>query len=267
MNAKDRFSLKRLRLVAGLYSSAVGRRLVVYASISAIAGAMFLIYAFADTGVMAILMLMPVLYLAQCLAPLALAPGKGLVMRVALPATPCEKSLVPLLYAFVAVPLAIFAPFCICVALGGHYAAQASLDLVLFLHLVATYFCANPAYCLLAPAVLTGVCLFGIVTFGRRTTANTLLAVFVAWLVLVGIDAIGFGLMLHGLYERGVIGHSVYSVDSNAQIYRDLAETIVSWPDLIGGHSVFALCENVALAAVLAALVWAVYRSIKNRQI
>ena len=83
----------------------------------------------------------------------------------------------------------------------------------------------------------------------------------------MGIDAIGFGLMLHGLYERGVIGHSVYSVDSNAQIYRDLAETIVSWPDLIGGHSVFTLCENVALAAVLAALVWAVYRSIKNRQI
>lgn len=267
MNAKDRFSLKRLRLVAGLYSSAGGRRLAVCASISAMAGALFLIYAFVDTGVMAIMMLIPVLYLAQCLAPLALAPGKGAVMRVALPATAGEKSLVPMLYAFVAVPLAIFAPFGICVALGGHYAAQASPDLVLFLHLVATYFCANPAYCLLAPAVLTGVCLLGSVAFSRRTTANTFLAVFIAWLVLVGIDVIGFGLILHGLYERGVIGHSIYSVDSDAQIYRDLTEIIVSWPDLIGGHSVFAICENVVLAAVLAGLVWAVYRRIKNRQI
>ena len=78
----------------------------------------------------------------------------------------------------------------------------------------------------------TAVCLLGVCAFRRRRVIRSLLLVFGTY-ILIGIANLIHGLViLKGLSERGIIGKTVYSVDSNEQLLNDLTEVTRANGDL-----------------------------------
>lgn len=73
--------------------------------------------------------------------------------------------------------------------------------------------------------------------------------------------------ILEGLYEKGTIGKSVYSVENDMQLLDDLTEVITMNRDLFGSYSLYGICELSVLAIAIAILLPAIYHKIKNRQI
>lgn len=267
MTVTDKFSIRRLWLVARLHASAVWRQLAAYATISFVAGVLFMVQSTSGHGISTLVIMGPLFYIALVFGPLVFTSGKGLLMQTALPATGWEKTAFHFIYVFFVMPAALLLPFAMCMAIGISMAGAGATDLRLFIDILTTYAHVNPAYCVLAPAVPMAVCLLGVTAFRHRRVAYSLLAVLGTILCLLVLDAVGLGITVQGLYEMKVIGHSVYSVNSNAQLFSDLAHTIAAYPGLIGGRSTFGMCENTALAAIFAGLLWAIYRTIKNRQI
>lgn len=267
MNVNDKFSIRRLWLVTRLHASAVWRQLADYAVISFVAGVLFMVQSTTGQGIFTLVIMGLLFYIALALGPLVFASGKGLLIQTALPATGLEKAAFYFIYVFLVMPAALLLPFALCMAVGISMAGAEATDLLLFVDVLATYAHVNPAYCVLAPAVPMAVGLLGVTAFRHRRAAYSLLTVLGAILCLMVLNAVGLGIALQGLYDMKVIGHSVYSVNSNAQLLTDLAHTMAAYPRLIGGRSAFGMCENIALAVIFAGLLLTIYRTIKNRQI
>ena len=267
MNVNDKFSIRRLWLVTRLHASSVWRQLADYAVISFVAGVLFMVQSTSGHGIFTLVIMGLLFYIALAFGPLVFASRKGLLMQTALPATGWEKTAFYFIYVFLVMPAALLLPFALCMDVGISMAGGDATDLLLFVDILTTYAHVNPVYCVLAPAVPMAVCLLGATAFRQRRAAYSFLVVLGAILCLLVLSAVGLGITLEGLYEMKVIGHSVYSVNSNAQLFADLAHTIATYPGLIGGRSTFGMCENTALAVIFAGLLWAIYRTIKNRQI
>ena len=267
MNVNDKFSIRRLWLVTRLHASSVWRQLADYAVISFVAGVLFMVQSTSGHSISLLVIMMPLFYIALAFGPLVFASRKGLLMQTALPATGWEKTAFYFIYVFLVMPAALLLPFALCMAVGISMAGGDATDLLLFVDILTTYAHVNPAYCVLAPAVPMVVCLLGVNAFRHRRGTYSFLASLGTVFCLQVLNAVDFGFVLQGLYEMKVIGHSIYSVEDNAELFTDMAHAIAAYPGLIGGRSIFGMCENIALAAIFAGLLWAVYRTIKNRQI
>ena len=73
--------------------------------------------------------------------------------------------------------------------------------------------------------------------------------------------------ILRGLSEKGIIGKTIYSVDSDEQLLNDLTSVTTANGDLFGSFSDFGICELSVLILATAILIPAICRRIKNRQI
>lgn len=259
--------MRRLWLVTRLHASTVWRLLADYAVISFVAGVLFMVQSASGHGISTLLIMAPLFYVALAFGPLVFASEKGLLILTALPATGWEKTAFYFIYVFIVMPAALLLPFTLCMAVGISIAGADATDLLLFVDILTTYAHVNPAYCVLAPAVPMAVCLLGVTAFRHRRAAYSLLAVLGTILCLLVLDAVGLGITVQGLYEMKVIGYSVYSVENNAQLFTDIARTISGYPGLIGGRSIVGMYENMVLAVIFAGLLWAIYRTVKNRQI
>lgn len=267
MTVTDKFSMRRLWLVTRLHASTVWRLLADYAVISFVAGVLFMVQSASGHGISTLLIMAPLFYVALAFGPLVFASENGLLIQTALPATGWEKTAFYFIYVFIVMPAALLLPFTLCMAVGISIAGADATDLLLFVDILTTYAHVNPAYCVLAPAVPMAVCLLGVNAFRHRRGTYSFLASLGTVFCLQVLNAVDFGFVLHGLYDMKVIGHSIYSVADNAELFTDMAHAIAAYPGLIGGCSTFGMCENTALAVIFAGLLLAIYRTIKNRQI
>jgi len=172
-----------------------------------------------------------------------------------------------MVYSFVIMPLFALAPFTLCVTATYGYLAGANPDIVLFLKMVRVYLAAFAPYHLLACGILISVCLLAVSSFRRRRVLRSVLAVLATYVLLCLISAAGFMWSLKQLYIQGFIGHESYRITDETQIFADAARFIPAHSDCIGSASAFGIAENVLLGLALVAVLVAIYRTIRTRQV
>jgi len=264
MKTTGNFSSARLWRLVRFYWPALRRQAAVYAAVSLMSG---LLVTFAGYSVLMLLFAAHVLLLMLWLGPLALTSRGALAMEVALPATGGEKTVCLMAYTFVFLPLLVFAPFALCFGVSYGHLVSANPDVASFLNMVRVYFAAYAPYHLLAWAMLMAVCLLGVSSYRRRRVLRSVLTVFGAYVLLSLMSVAGLIWSIDKLYEQGFIGHKIYSIDNELQLYADAAEFIPAHPDCLGSASVFGIAEVILLSVALVALIVAVCRTIRNRQI
>lgn len=262
-----KFSIERFALTGHFYMPRLYRQAIFYAVFSLLAG-ILLVY---SCHIMATIVFWEfttfAFSLMISLGPLAFTTGSSLVIETAVPATGSEKSAFMLVYCFVALPLILLIPFSAVVLIGLEHMMTADPIKLWVLNYIWTDLQTSAPSHIMYVLVATAVCLLSVCAFRRRRVIRSLLLVFGTY-ILIGIANLIHGLViLKGLSERGIIGKTVYTVDSNEQLLNDLTEVTRANGDLFGSFSDFGICELAVLILATAILIPAICRRIKNRQI
>lgn len=261
------FSIRRFALIGRFYMPRLYLQAIFYAVFSLLAG-IVLVYSCKNIGT--ILFFKFTLFAFSVMAslgPLAFTTRSSSVIETTLPATGSEKSAFMLLYCFVVIPLLLLLPFSAVVLIGLDHMTTAAPIMPWVLKFLWNDLQTSAPSHIMYVLVATAVCLLGVCAFRRRRVIRSLLLVFGTY-ILIGIANLIHGLViLKGLSERGIIGKTVYSVDSNEQLLNDLTEVTRANGDLFGSFSHFGICELAVLILATAILIPAICRRIKNRQI